>query len=571
MPLTIPIFPPADATWFYLVTFSISLAMAVYLCQFRAIPGAMPLILNQSVKALWVASRILFGAGNSVAVKLFWVNFQHCLQIMLIVTWFEFVLTVSRRRNKAWLMFRDLVRWGAVCLTLTIVLDGGLAWYWRSFTMNGPVMRLLAGPANIVTAMFANLLYLVCVSLCLRWIVNSRGLLRNQALSLSLPSLFTIAGIMLGRIPAMQPLLPQLLGILLSGAFVTWAFYRWRAYSILPLARETVTAGLIDAMLVVDEYGTIVEMNETARTLFADTPARVGAGFADLAAAWPALDAPGDARRRLMWEIEQAFPEGARSFQAERMPLSAANHTLGSVYLIRDITRRKQDQARLMAQQKALAALAEQNRLGRELHDTQGQFPGYVKNQAQVVKLMLRRGRSGDAVQQLERLIAEADGACVDARESISFLKNAAGEWDFFRKLFEWLERSRGSSGMAIDYEGPQMPPARWIAPEAEIHLLRIIQEAIANARKHAMASWLLIRIGCGDGRLNVVIADNGRGFDAGTQTGRSGHGLGIIAERAAEMGGKAVIESAPEHGAVIRLSAPLTSGDTVEFKGETL
>lgn len=225
---------------------------------------------------------------------------------------------------------------------------------------------------------------------------------------------------------------------------------------------------------------------------------------------------------------------------------------------MKDITQQKQDQARIIEQQRALSILMERDRLGRELHDTQGQFPGYVKTQAQAIRLMMKRERGVDAAAQLEQLIAAA-AAFVDARESITSLKGGDKRWDFFEQLPEWLNTFQKMSGISADYAGPQQRPERWIETEAEVHLLRIIQEAMTNARKHARPTRIGIDIRLGGSSVTLTIADDGSGFNTVEERpAAAGFGLAILRERASEIGGSCVISSSPKTGTIVTVQTPL-------------
>jgi signal transduction histidine kinase len=82
------------------------------------------------------------------------------------------------------------------------------------------------------------------------------------------------------------------------------------------------------------------------------------------------------------------------------------------------------------------------------------------------------------------------------------------------------------------------------LAPQSKVQLLRIAQEALANARKHSRATRVRVSINHSGGSLRFAIADNGGGFDpdrAGEQCGH--HGLSMMRERAEEIGAELHIE----------------------------
>ena len=92
------------------------------------------------------------------------------------------------------------------------------------------------------------------------------------------------------------------------------------------------------------------------------------------------------------------------------------------------------------------------------------------------------------------------------------------------------------------------------VVPAAiETDVFRIAQEAISNALRHAGAARVEVRLRCADDALDLVVADDGIGFDAGAARSRS-LGLTTMAERARAIGGALEIESAPGAGTTVRL-----------------
>ena len=91
----------------------------------------------------------------------------------------------------------------------------------------------------------------------------------------------------------------------------------------------------------------------------------------------------------------------------------------------------------------------------------------------------------------------------------------------------------------------------------ATVEVYRIIQEALANAAHHSGAQRARVSITREDGRLTVVVADEGRGFDP-AEISESGIGLAGMVERSRLLGGQISIESAPDAGTSVTVSLPL-------------
>jgi len=96
--------------------------------------------------------------------------------------------------------------------------------------------------------------------------------------------------------------------------------------------------------------------------------------------------------------------------------------------------------------------------------------------------------------------------------------------------------------------------------PLVEVQLLRILQEALTNVRKHANAHCVRIAFGSEDGWASVTIQDDGRGFDTKvSSTGIEEHiGLRVMRERAEEIGGNLNLKSAQGQGTEIVVRVPV-------------
>jgi signal transduction histidine kinase len=92
-----------------------------------------------------------------------------------------------------------------------------------------------------------------------------------------------------------------------------------------------------------------------------------------------------------------------------------------------------------------------------------------------------------------------------------------------------------------------------------EQHLLRIAQEAVANALKHAQATKIWIKLTTEGRKISLCIVDNGRGFEPNDVFSSLGHfGLLGIRERAERLGGEMRLASRPGEGTEVEVTAPL-------------
>jgi len=214
------------------------------------------------------------------------------------------------------------------------------------------------------------------------------------------------------------------------------------------------------------------------------------------------------------------------------------------------------DTAHLHEQLRSLAVAEERARLAREMHDGMAQVLAYVNTKAQAVQEYLRRGRNDEAATQLEQLAAAAREVYTDVREGISALRTPVGTADYDLALREFIERWEVQSGIHAELT---IDTGVEFGPTEELQMLRIIQESLANVRKHSGAQTAKVACRLVDGRIIVTIEDDGDGFDS-EEKRRSGFprfGLAIMRERAESIGSVLTVDSSPEKGTRVRIELP--------------
>jgi signal transduction histidine kinase len=208
--------------------------------------------------------------------------------------------------------------------------------------------------------------------------------------------------------------------------------------------------------------------------------------------------------------------------------------------------------ARLYEQSRELSIVAERNRLALDLHDAVSQkLFGLVLNaeaastllerdpQAARVQVAKLRERAQEALDELRSLVfelrppdLEKDGICGALRKHVELL----------RRLQQREIELEVADDVAAD-EGRD--------PE----VLRIAQEALQNALRHADAQHVAVRLRADDGQLSLEVEDDGVGFEPGAASLRARRlGLTSMEERAARIGGKLRIRSTPGAGTTVTL-----------------
>ena len=230
------------------------------------------------------------------------------------------------------------------------------------------------------------------------------------------------------------------------------------------------------------------------------------------------------------------------------------------------------ENARLHRQVQALAVTEERERIAREMHDSLAQVLGYVNTKAQAAQALLGNDQGERAAVQIGQLAEAAREAYADVREGILGLRTSPGqERGFVETLRLYLERWQDQSGVAVDLDlgSSSAAPVR-LSPLAEVQLLRIVQEALANVRKHAHASQARIRLCRTEQWVEVTVEDDGVGFDpdGGARAGFPRFGQAIMRERAEAVGGVLNVISRPHHGTRVSIRVPAEREQMVQRGG---
>jgi len=247
--------------------------------------------------------------------------------------------------------------------------------------------------------------------------------------------------------------------------------------------------------------------------------------------------------------------------RAAEMPSTARDrgylHTLGELAAIAITS------ARMRESQHQAAILAERDRIAREMHDSLAQVLGVTHLRLRALRPKVEPLDAPAVVTELIELADITEEAYRDVREAILGLRESTRiERGLFESLRAFLEKYSHQSGIHTTFETDLSEDPR-LAPKTEVQLIRVIQEALTNVRKHATATCATVRVTRDAGVACFVIQDDGRGFDlAGRLLEReSGFGLHSMRERMKLIGGTLSIDSAPGRGTRIVARVPEVPG----------
>lgn len=197
----------------------------------------------------------------------------------------------------------------------------------------------------------------------------------------------------------------------------------------------------------------------------------------------------------------------------------------------------------------------ERERIGQELHDTLEQHLAGVAMQLEVAGARAGAAAAGP----LERALAMLSHSRQEVRRSVWGLRSPLLEVEGLAAALR--EMAAGASTSQTEVLVLETGKADRLPPQSEFHFLRIAQEAVANALKHARATKVTLTLTTSSTRTELEIADNGIGFDpAATPAGEGMHlGLLGIKDRASRMGAQLEIHSALGAGTRVhvKLEAP--------------
>ena len=235
----------------------------------------------------------------------------------------------------------------------------------------------------------------------------------------------------------------------------------------------------------------------------------------------------------------------------DRVQERTAELARANLALQREIVERERAEAR-----EHQVVVEERTRIAREIHDTLAQgFTGIVI-QLEVAEDVLTEQPETARLHVL-RARTLARESLAEARRSVWALRPLAlGADDLGYAFLHLVRKLTEESGTQIGFtlRGVLRP----LSQDVEHHLLRIGQEALTNALKHARATEIRVTLTCATDRLELRVEDRGEGFEPDSPTHRPGLGLRGMQERADSLGGKLSISSERGEGTRVEVVVPL-------------
>jgi len=537
--------------WPVLISVAILEAIAIYCWLLRSDLAARWLFAIQCSKALWIISLLSFQLALPSFWPGQWLDIRFAVVMLLSVFNLCFMAELSQLRGKLRRYTLRILYVITLCSMVMCVLNHWTGFFW-TLTPDG---RMISGSWRWLETAFSPVANIFALFLGFRWYLGARGLRRRQAAMILLSNLVSWLGPIFAFIDGFSWLAPLPTFFTISSIITASAFARLHTLDLMPHAREVIVDSMVDGMILIDETQLIVTANPVVRHLFPKGSLTAGAHLADLFPLWPDLvrfeasDGPTEIESECPF---QANPTIHRIFQT---PLKAPSGTfLGRLLLFKDVTRERQQQERVLEQEKIISTLEERQRLGRELHDN-GQIWCYLDSQSEAIRIWLQSGNQERAERELDRLISVLRENSFGMRESILSLQSGISNShllpDAIEQQLDWYRRNCDlDARLDLDFAFT----AQTISLTAQAQLLRIVQEALANIRKHAHATSIRITMSLTPGEFQLSIRDNGCGFDPARASSNGHFGLKTMAERAASIGAVFVVDSEPGQGSCLTL-----------------
>ena len=222
---------------------------------------------------------------------------------------------------------------------------------------------------------------------------------------------------------------------------------------------------------------------------------------------------------------------------------------------LRELREANVEVQRLAAAQAVTAQLEERARIAREIHDGLAQDLWYAKLKQS--RLAQRIADDEEATVLSDEVGDAIDAALAEARRAVVAMRPGAEPGDLPDMIARQVEDFSDRFAVRTEFETVGGSPE--LDPRAQAEILRIVQEALTNVRKHADATLVRVNVET-DTDMRVTITDNGRGFRPHVATG--GFGLESMRHRAELIGGRLSVTSEPSDGTQVELIVPIGQGE---------
>lgn len=222
------------------------------------------------------------------------------------------------------------------------------------------------------------------------------------------------------------------------------------------------------------------------------------------------------------------------------------------------------EKARLDKEANALSIMRERTNIANELHDSLAQTLASIKYQVRVLDETIHQEDEAATWQELERIESTIDEAHTELRTLIAHFRMPIGESSLTVSVEQVIERFKQDCDDVQVYLQKEWPDIT-LPPQIELQVLRVIQEALTNVRKHSEADTVRVLMrGDTEGHYTILIEDDGVGItDLQKQDSVGEHvGISIMQDRADRIGGTLTVDGELGEGVQVRFEFDYLPGD---------
>jgi len=261
------------------------------------------------------------------------------------------------------------------------------------------------------------------------------------------------------------------------------------------------------------------------------------------------------------WPAEAVVPvsgasdELGRLWVARRDDEPFAGREVGFLTTLASVAAIAITSAQLREAGRQRAVLDERERIAREMHDSLAQVLGSTHLRLRLIESTATVAGDPAVHAEISDLADTCHEAYLDVRESILGLRDSAKRHGLEETLQTFLTKYARTSGVRATLDN-RLDRRLTLSPPCEVHIIRVIQEALTNVRKHAGAREVVVRITEDDSGTVFQVEDDGDGFDPAGQDG-DGFGLYTMRDRMAILRGSLAVDSAPGRGTRVVATVP--------------
>lgn len=231
------------------------------------------------------------------------------------------------------------------------------------------------------------------------------------------------------------------------------------------------------------------------------------------------------------------------------------------------------EKSRLDNEAKRLFIMQERTALAHELHDSLAQTLASLRFQVSMLNETLEHESKEAAKEEIQQIKGGLDEAYTELRELLAHFRAPVNTRGLLPALEDLISSFRKQTGMYVLLQKDEWDSSR-LPVDLEMQVLRIVQEALANIRKHSHAQTVRVLLRSDvDGNYHVLVEDDGVGLQKPAFSGHPGEHIGqsIMQERARRVGGELSIDSEPGEGTCLTLNFRYPDDDKKKERHRTI